>query len=151
MKFSVPTPTHTHTVVDICSIFFFLFIKSIIIMPFADMCDAHFIYYYRTFQMNSFLFVCFLTQGGRYSIMPNGDLHVHYIQIDDNDRLSSSSSSSSSSSTSLQSSSSFSSSTTIKTAMFRCQTKHLLTGEIKQSANYGRLIVTGMLYMVGFF
>lgn len=114
-------------------------------MPFADMCDAHFIYYYRTFQMNSFLFVCFLTQGGRYSIMPNGDLHVHYIQIDDNDRLSSSSSSSSS--TSLQSSSSFSSSTTTKTAMFRCQTKHLLTGEIKQSANYGRLIVTGICYI----
>nr|XP_027204712.1 Down syndrome cell adhesion molecule-like protein 1 homolog [Dermatophagoides pteronyssinus] len=66
-----------------------------------------------------------LLKGGRYSIMPNGDLHVHHIQIDnDNDRLRSTSSSSS------------------KTARFRCQTKHLLTGEIKQSANYGRLIIT---------
>lgn len=108
----------------------------------------------------------FCLAGGRYSVLPNGELHVHRITDDlsatsivssSSPRHTSSISGSSSSvsggsatsavaaSSSLASSFSQSNQNTsgARRLMFRCQTKHMLSGQVKLSANYGRLIVTG--------
>lgn len=75
--------------------------------------------------------------GGRYSVMPNGELHVHRIYNDDgiddeNDD----------DDDDMKKDRHHHSHKRKKKMMFRCQTKHTLSGMIKLSANYVRLIVT---------
>ncbi|KAH7636713.1 down syndrome cell adhesion molecule [Dermatophagoides farinae] len=79
-----------------------------------------------------------LIKGGRYSVMPNGELHVHRIYNDDgiddenNDD----------DDDDMKKDRHHHSHKRKKKMMFRCQTKHTLSGMIKLSANYVRLIVT---------
>ena len=97
--------------------------------------------------------------GGRYSVMPNGELHVHRIENDDNDDDDDSDDNVHIIDNNKndrhhhhhkqqQKQRNQNSHEQPRKLMFRCQTKHMLSGNTKLSANYGRLIVTGMIFSV---
>ncbi|KAJ6220760.1 hypothetical protein RDWZM_006572, partial [Blomia tropicalis] len=91
-----------------------------------------------------------LLKGGRYSVLPNGELHVHRISdeiiVDGSSssmqKLSQSSSTSNESGGNSNSNNNNNNHQQRNKLMFRCQTKHILSGQTKLSGNYGRLIVT---------
>nr|XP_027205557.1 Down syndrome cell adhesion molecule-like protein 1 [Dermatophagoides pteronyssinus] len=94
-----------------------------------------------------------LLKGGRYSVMPNGELHVHRIENDDNDDDDDSDDNVHIIDNNKndrhhhhhkqqQKQRNQNSHEQPRKLMFRCQTKHMLSGNTKLSANYGRLIVT---------
>lgn len=83
--------------------------------------------------------------------MPNGELHVHRIENDDDDNADDNVHIANNNNNDhhhhhpqrqLQNQNN---NERHRKLMFRCQTKHMLSGNTKLSANYGRLIVTGMI------
>ena len=80
--------------------------------------------------------------GGRYSVMPNGELHIHRINNDDVNDNDDNDNNNDDDDQKIQKDRHHHSHKRKKKMMFRCQTKHTLSGMIKLSANYGRLIVT---------
>ena len=97
------------------------------------------------------IFFSIVFLGGRYSVLPNGELHVHRISdeiiVDGSSssmqKLSQSSSTSNESGGNSNSNNNNNNHQQRNKLMFRCQTKHILSGQTKLSGNYGRLIVTG--------
>ncbi|KAH9415900.1 hypothetical protein DERP_000394 [Dermatophagoides pteronyssinus] len=83
-----------------------------------------------------------LLGGGRYSVMPNGELHIHRINNDDVNDNDDNDNNNDDDDQKIQKDRHHHSHKRKKKMMFRCQTKHTLSGMIKLSANYGRLIVT---------
>lgn len=65
--------------------------------------------------MYTYIMICLLFTGGRYSVLPNGELLIRNAMISDG----------------------------FKT--YRCLTKHILSGDMQLSATSGRLIITGNL------